>query len=470
VNEEPEEGVGLATGEESAMNVSTLLGELWEKASGDLRKRVGERSFDLWLAHARPRSLLRGTLTVAVPNLFIRNWLEEHYADDLRKAAESAVGTRVEIDLVVDGSLSKEMRETRMKALETLEAEVGSRLGAGERSAASFASLVELPGNRVAFRAARQCVTEPGRLYNPLFLHGQEGAGKTELLRATQKEFHKRWPGKSTLYLTLEQFKNRFIFASRKHLLDRFRDGLHALDLLVLDDLQTLSGRIGTQAELESLLRDLLGRKKQVIVASRLHPREIPALTEGLPTILLSGMSSLMELPSPADLVQVLSDKATRLRTPVSKDVLSLIVQSTGCRPGKAVQALRKIVAFATLSGKPITVDLITGGEVDAGLVEDQGDKIRGKIEDLVTWHFKVDRELLYSKRKFKSVQQPRRLCMYLLRECADVSHHELARLFGNRSLVSAVSSVRRVEREIATDPRLRGLVTEFTRRVREEA
>lgn len=448
---------------------SQIVLEIWGRATDLLRRRVGDRSFDLWFAHLKPRGLLKGVFSLGVPNLFIRTWLLDHYRTEISQAVEEALGTRVEIDFQVDGTLYQQMRESQMKELSVLESEIGSRLVSEQQEEPDLINLLEIPGNRLALRAGKRIVDHPGSLYNPLFCFGSEGCGKTYFLKAVARRAKERWPRGQSLYLTLDQFKNRFIYASRKHILDPFRTRFQSLDFLMIDDIHTIAGREGTQNELVALLRHLLGKRKQIIVASRVHPNEIPGLSPTLRGLLLSGMSTVMERPSDQNLVEVLRAKAERMKTVAPDDVLELIAQSTGGNPKKAMMALRKIIAYSALSGKAISVDLITRDDLTGAIEDNRSEKIREKIESLITWHFKVKRDLLYSKRKFKSVQKPRRLCMYLLRECAEVSTQELAQMFGNRSHVSAVSSVRRVEHEMAVDPGFRGLVTEFTRRVREE-
>ncbi len=452
------------------MTTTAIVDEIWQKASESLATRVGERSYDLWFSHIRPRGLLKGVLTLSVPNLFIRQWLEEHYRPDVLRAVEESLGARVEIDYYIDGSLYQEMREQQLKELTILESEIGSKLGTESHAVPDLESIKEVKGNRLVLRAVRRIIEHPGTLYNPLFFFGGEGCGKTYILKSLVRKFRSTWPNASTVYLTLDQFKNRFIYASRKHLLDPFRTRLQAVDLLVIDDLHLAAGREGTQAELCSLLRHIIGKRKQVVISSRVHPQEIQGLSSNLRTFLLSGMSAVLERPSTEELISVLTDKAHRLKTDAPKEVLSLIVQATGGNPKKAETALRKIIAYAALANRPVSVDLITQDDLTGALEDNRSEKIRDRIEELITWHFKVKRDLLYSKRKFKSVQQPRRLCMYLLKECAEVTTRELAQMFGNRSHVSAVNSVRRVEQEMAVDPNFRGLVKELTRRVREEA
>jgi chromosomal replication initiator protein len=431
--------------------ISTILSRVWSKASEIVRARVGERTFHLWFASVTPRSLIKGVFSVSVPNQFIRTWLEDHYRNELRQSVVEALGAHVDV-------------EVRAEAIPPAAAPADAD---GLEDAPSLDDFVVDPRCELAMRAVRNVIESPGQLYNPLVLCGPEGTGKTHLLRGAVREIAERFPERKALHLGARSFLEQYLFAARKHHLESFRERFSDVDVLAVDDVQELTGRGGTQAEFHALLRQLLASKSQVILSSSAHPKQIEGLDPALQNRLLSGL--LVEIPPPAaaSLRCILASTARRQGRDVPDDVLDEIVAATSGDARRAALALRKILAYAALVGRRVTLDLVTGAGVGAEIRKDPVDRDRDVVARLVLERFPVRRDLLFSKRKLKAVQTPRRICMHLLRSVAGMSVDEIAALFGDRSEISVTNSLRRIASEMAESPELRGIVDDLARRVR---
>jgi len=437
---------------EPSADVDGILRDIWDKASRIVRARVGERTYDLWFASIEPRSLVKGVLSVSVPNQFIRTWLEDHYRNELRQSVIEAVGAHVDVEVRADA-----VPPPGHPAASEPDAE-------GQQSLDDF---VVDPRSELAVRAVRNVVEHPGELYNPFVLFGPEGTGKTHLLRGAVRAFGERHPAKKAHFITAQSFLEQYLYAARKHHLESFRERFRDLDAIAVDDIEGMTGRGGTQAEFHSLMRYLLSEKSQVILSCSMHPKEIDGLDPALQNRFLSGL--LVEIPPPPaeSLQRILAARARRQGHEVGEDVLAEVVSATGGDACRAALALRKILAYASLVRRPVTLDLVTGAGVGAEIRRDPLERDRDIVERLVLERFPVRRDLLFSKRKLKSVQVPRRVCMHLLRNVAGLRVTEIAALFGDRSEISVTNSLRRVASDMVGDPELRATIEDLARRVR---
>lgn len=444
-------------------DLRSILDRIWSKAAEIVRARLGERTFQLWFSAVQPRSLIKGVLAVSVPNQFIRTWLEDHYQNELRQSVIEAVGAHVDVEVRAEAvpPAGADGAETGVagEAADAL-------LGAGDETP-SLDDFVVDPRSELAIRAVRNVIESPGELYNPFVLFGPEGTGKTHLLRGAIREIAERSPHLKAHYLTAESFLEQYLFAARKHHLESFRERFLDLDVLAVDDIEGMTGRGGTQAEFHALLRGLLAAKSQVILSAGSHPKEIDGLDAALQNRFLSGL--LVEIPPPPSesLHRILAARARRQGAEVPDDVLAEVVCATGGDARRAFLALRKILAYASLVRKDVTLELVTGTGVDAEIRNDPSARDRDVVERLVLEQFPVRRDLLYSKRKLKIVQVPRRICMHLLRSVAGLGVPEIASLFGDRSEISVTNSLRRIASDMAADPELRGIVDDLARRIR---
>ena len=438
------------------MSVDTVVKETWVRIRERLRGEIGERFFEMWFERSRVLSLKRGVLAVGVPNLFIREWVEEHYGAVLNQISSDEIGAPVKIAVKVDPSLFREMREETEKIEEVVDT-------SGSVEGKDIDAFIETVGSSMAVKAIRH-VTQGGRpAMNPLVICGPEGCGKSHLASAAARLF----PERTTLYrATGEEFARRFAWNLKTRKIDGFRAQVGGADALILDDVEDLSGKTVTQREIASLIQDLGARGSQVITFIDRHPRELPDFEEVLRSVLLSGMLVEIDPPDEADTVTIVESLLTTARRRIPTAVVRAVARRCGGSVKRVDRLVRKVYAFAGLTGEPVNDEFLERHLEEIAGPSDPDERRMETILGLIEEHFDVDRADLFSKRKTKALSAPRGVIVWLLREHAGQTFKEIGRRLGDRSHTSVYLMYKKWAELIPAEPELSSLVKEAGRRI----
>jgi chromosomal replication initiator protein len=429
-----------------------VLDELWNRVLEAIGRRLPAAVVDSWVRSCRLIAVEGDHLRIAAPNSFTRNWLLEHHLGVLKAAAQDGIGGSPRISIEVDERLESRPQEPSLFAPQPAIAP-GTVEGLNPRY--TFESFVVGSSNQFA-QAACQAVAElPSRAYNPLFIYGGVGLGKTHLLHAVGHQSAKLFPGLTVVYLSSERFTNELINAIRYDRTAEFRGRYRTIDLLLIDDIQFISGKERTQEEFFHTFNDLYESRKQIIVSSDCSPKDIPELEERLRSRFEWGLIADIQPPDFETRVAILKKKAALERVLLPDDVAYLIAGRVKSNIRELEGSLTRMIAFCALTGREMNIDLAQ--EVLAELWGDEEkvitiDQVQRKVCDL----FGVKPSDLKAKTRTKTVAFPRQVAMYLARDLTHASLAEIGRAFGGKDHTTVLHAVDKIRGLLEQDPKLR--------------
>jgi chromosomal replication initiator protein len=439
------------------VSIDVVVADAWERVRDSLRADLGERAFDLWFGRSRVTSLQRGVLTIGVPNLFIRDWVDDRYGRRISQLATEALGAEVGAAIKVDPDLFREMR-TRTERIE--EAVDGDGGGAEGKVLSSFFAT---PKNELALRAIRHVAEGRAPRFNPLLVYGPEGVGKTHLAWGCAAAFP---AGTRVSRLTGEDFARRFSWHFKTRKLGQLRDRILEAELVVVDDVDATAGKPATQREFASILQALVAKGVQTVCFAKRHPADVEGFDPVLRSLLASGMTAGIEPPDADEKVAILERIFANARRRVPRAVIELIVRRTEGGVKRLDREIRRIYAYAGLTGEPVTAEWLERRSDELGEAKDPATRRFDSVLKAATDHFGAPKDDLLSKRKTKSLATPRGMVVWLLREQGGMTFKEIGRLMGDRSHTSVFLMYRKIATKVATDPVLQALARDVGRRL----
>jgi chromosomal replication initiator protein len=462
-------------------------GSDWERVMDRLRDEVGETVYRSWLTALRLERIAAGEAVVAAPTRFLRNWVATHYADRLLSAWRHVDPSVARLSLIVDPHISgggSPRAAMRQPAAEAAEAETAGEPGwaaaedigeADGRFSApldprfTFDNFVTGKPNELAHAAARRvaegCV-EPSRSvpFNPLFLYGGVGLGKTHLMHAIAWHVRMHAPGRKVIYLSAEKFMYQFVKALRFRSTMDFKDRFRSVDLLMIDDVQFVSGKDSTQEELFHTFNALVDQNRQIVFSADKSPSDLEGLEERMRSRLGWGLVADIH-PTTYELrLGILQAKAEQSGAPVPQKVIEFLAHKIVSNVRELEGALNRIIAQTQLVGREITIegaqellhDLLRASERRVTI-----DEIQRKVAE----HFNIKMSEMTSARRARIVARPRQVAMYLAKQLTQRSLPEIGRKFGGRDHTTVMHAVKKIEELLATDPTL-GEDVELLRRM----
>jgi len=454
--------------------------ETWAFVLERAREELPETTMVMWFSDVRPLELSHETLGLAVPSQLVRERLQHNHLHMIEQAAAEAVGHPLKIDLQVDEAL-------RVDVLEGLEEpeEVAATFASGatppELAPAraplgapglpfpnyTFDAFVPGPSNRFA-HAAAMAVAEapPSTAYNPLFIYGGVGLGKTHLLIAVGHHMHRLSPGTRVKYVTSEQFVTEFIKAVRERRGDGFRQRYREVDILLVDDIQFLAKREETQTEFFHTFNHLHGAGKQIVIASDRPPHELAGLEERLVSRFRWGLCVDVQPPDLETRIAILQLKAERDGIAVPSEVVEFVASKFDQSVRELEGALVRVVAWSELTSQPIDVPLAERALQD--LIPQTENEIPPQlIMEETASYFQLSAADLMSKSRSRPLTQARHIAMYLMRENTGLSLVKIGEIFGGRDHTTALHGIKKVETDMrARDTTFRE-VQDLTRNIR---
>lgn len=432
--------------------------ELWDQALLTLRGKLSEENFETWLAPIRCTDLNDGQIVLTVPNQFHADWIHNHYEALLLEACGPGAPTsvRFEIDEDLQERVPQVMparpaaRKPKPRARPQAPPVGGPELILNPKY--KFDNFVVGPSNQLAHATSVAVGSAPGRRYNPLFIYGGVGLGKTHLMNAMGHQILADNPGARILYLSAERFTNEFIWSLQNHRIDEFRRRYRQdCDALLMDDIQFLAGRDQTQEEFFHTFNALYHSDKQIVVTSDVYPQQIGAMEERLISRFQSGMVSDIQAPEIDTRVAILQKKAEAEGIDLSSEVANFIAQVVKSNVRELEGTLLRLAVKAELLARPIDLDLareslraILPTPEQALTVED--------IQRMVCDYFGVRLSDLKSKRRHRAIAYPRQVAMYLCRQRLGTSYPELGERFGGKDHTTVISSVRKIDGLLEAD------------------
>jgi chromosomal replication initiator protein len=421
----------------------------WQSVLGQLQMEMPKASFDTWMRDTTPVSLEAGVMTVAVRNAYARDWLDSRMNTPVSKILSGLTEENVSVNYIVavspDGdSQENEPSETHMDEIPT-EPRLRS-VSLNPRYV--FDTFVVGASNRLAHAACMAVAEKPARAYNPLFLYGGVGLGKTHLLHAIGNACHAR--GLNVLYVSSEEFTNDLISAIRTHTTQAFREKYRSADVLLIDDIQFIAGKESTQEEFFHTFNTLHGQDKQIIVSSDRPPKSLVTLEERLRSRFEWGLAADIQAPDLETRLAILRSKAERTGRFVPDDVLQEIARRVQSNIRELEGGLNRVMAFADLSGTPLNASLVNVALAD--LLPQHGELEPQTVIEVVARFFNLSAEKLLSPDRSQSVALPRQLAMYILREDVKVSLPQIGEVIGGRDHTTVMHAIKKISDVITKD------------------
>ncbi|MBL9218981.1 MAG: chromosomal replication initiator protein DnaA [Opitutaceae bacterium] len=445
---------------------SVLQTSLWESVKCDLKGLFPEDVFAMWFEPISCTETTEDSVTLGVPNDFAAIWIHDNYLDLISQRLRLAAGRMVHVSLKKTGH-GNGAAPARVPAPEAKGRTAAKRpLRYDERMAASalnprntFENFVVGQNNQLAHAAALAVAQAPAQAYNPLFLHGATGLGKTHLMHAIGHSILQRNPEAKVAYLSTEKFTNEYIHAIQENALTKFRQRYRSVDVLLVDDVQFLAGKERIQEEFFHTFNDLFESQKQIIISSDRPVAEIATLEARLVSRFQWGLSADISSPDFETRVAILKTKAASLKIDLPMPVIEFMAQHISKNIRRLEGALIKISSYAALTGK--TLDLPTAEHLlkDVLMEEAQNRLNIEGIQKRVADHYQIRHSDMTSKRRPNAIAFPRQIAMYLSRQLTRHSLQEIGEAFGGRDHGTVIHAVKTVENMMEQDDSVRGSV-----------
>jgi chromosomal replication initiator protein len=420
--------------------------QAWQSVLAQLQMEMPRASYDTWVRDTRPTAYENGIITVGVRNAYARDWLESRLATTVSRLLIGILNSNVAVEFVVSQANETDSHtdpdaERVASSIEITTPEPKPRhVTLNPRY--TFDTYVVGSGNRLAHAACQAVAEKPARAYNPLFLYGGVGLGKTHLLHAIGNACHA--DGLNVLYVSSEEFTNDMINAIRTHTTQAFREKYRSADVLLVDDIQFIAGKESTQEEFFHTFNTLHGQDKQIIVSSDRPPKSLVTLEERLRSRFEWGLSADIQAPDFETRLAILRSKAERTGRHISDEILESVAKQIQSNIRELEGALNRIIAFADLSGSVLTPSLVEVALSD--LLPSRSDLEPAHVVDLVARKFNLTAEKLLGRDRTKEVAYPRQIAMYLLREEAKISFPQIGEALGGRDHSTVMSAIDKVK------------------------
>ncbi|MGD0999267.1 MAG: chromosomal replication initiator protein DnaA [Candidatus Brocadiia bacterium] len=423
----------------------------WTDILESIRKRVSSQQFATWFRNLKTQSFTPEELNIRVPNNFFKEWLAQNYLKTIDEAVAEVAGCRPKITFTLDPNVQATVSEDGIEAAPrpTAPRPIGLRLNEHY----TFEKFVVGPSNQLAHAAALAVCESPGRTYNPLFVYGSVGLGKSHLLQAICHASLPKYPAQRIAYLSCETFVNEFISAIQRNELPAFRARYRQLEFLFIDDIQFLSRAERSQEEFFHTFNDLYNAEKQIVVSSDQPPQEISGLQERLMSRFKSGLVARMDPPSYEMRVAILNRKAELREVTVPEEVIDYIATVITTNIRELDGAITKVVGYASLLKQQITLDMAR-----AALQEPPRPGPAVTVEDIlrvVTTRYNVRVSDLQSRKRTRSIVLPRQICMYLARALTPLSLEEIGGYFGGRDHSTVLHAEAKIASSLEQDTAL---------------
>lgn len=433
--------------------------ELWESVLAQIQLNISQANFNAWFKNTKISSIDGPEIFISVPNSFTKEWLENKYNKIILKTLNETAGRKLKkINYCIDNKDKISFknyikRPVNTSQLEFTQLKINQSTNLNPRY--TFENFVVGPFNELPHAAARAVAQNPGSFYNPLFIYGGVGLGKTHLMQAIGNEIYQNLPDKKIRYISVEKFTSEVVSSIRNKSMDKFKEKYREIDILIIDDIQFLSGKEKTQEEFFHTFNVLYENNKQIVISSDRPPRSIQALAERLKSRFEGGMITDISHPDVETRMAILKTKAQEKDVDFSDEIYLYLATNIQNNIRELEGALNKLIAHQNLKNQKI--DIKKTKEIFKDLFKSSVNVVTPKkvIKAISQFYDIKEKELSESSRK-KEIVRPRQIAMHILRNDLNHSLPFIGRMFGGRDHTTVMYSCDKIEKELETNENLK--------------
>ena len=468
------------------MNTSVET-NVWGRIVHSLKGRLNQQTFETWFSPIQFESLdsSQHVINLRAPNQVVKDWVVSHYASVLADSLSDSQLSDYSVGWVIGKATNWQTESPSSSAPSDLDNTTSVSTGSGTAAAVVLArdsdvSAIQHPEpslsakytyesfvvgscNQFAHAASLAVAEAPGRTYNPLYLYGGVGLGKTHLMHACGHAIKSRNQHLKLCYISSERFMNDLINAIRYDKTQSFREKYRSVDVLLIDDVQFMAGKERTQEEFFHTFNALYDQQKQIVISSDCPPREIPTLEERLHSRFEWGLIADLEPPDLETKIAILKRKGDQIGVAIPDDVAMYIAGRVKSNVRELEGSLIRLIAISSLRGEPISKSLAQDAIRNIAKEEESTAVTMQQIQKLVASTYKLTREELISKNNARHISHPRQVAMYLCKHLTKHSYPEIGRAFGGKHHTTVIHSVEKIESLVTTDETLQRLITELS-------
>lgn len=449
------------------------LNNLWEQALNIIKGEISEISFNTWIKSCTPISISDNILKLSVPNEFTKGILDTRYKDLLIQALKIVTSRKFKIEFYLESDLEEKENEEKQKEekKENTNDVDGSIVVSDEMSATlnpkyTFQSFVIGNSNRFAHAASLAVAESPAKAYNPLFIYGGVGLGKTHLMHAIGHYILQENPKAKVVYVSSEKFTNELINAIKDDKNEEFRNKYRKVDVLLIDDIQFIAGKERTQEEFFHTFNALHEENKQIILSSDRPPKEIPTLEDRLRSRFEWGLIADIQPPDFETRMAILKKKADVEDLNVPNEVMVYIATKIKSNIRELEGALIRIIAYSSLTNRDVSVDLASEALKDIISNKESAPVTVKTIQESVANYYNLRIEDLKSQRRTRNIAYPRQIAMYLSRKLTDMSLPKIGEEFGGRDHTTVIHAYEKISENLKTDEGLQSMINDITKKL----
>ena len=449
--------------------METELKDLWDKTLNIIKGELTEVSFNTWIKSCEPICISSNTIKISVPNSFTQDILEKRYKDLVINSIEAACSKTYKLEFLIASEIQEaEEKEIRTKEpkKDSIAITVNDEMSSILNPKYTFDSFVIGNSNRFAHAASLAVAESPAKAYNPLFIYGGVGLGKTHLMHAIGHYILQNNPSAKVAYVSSEKFTNELINAIKDDKNEEFRTKYRSVDVLLIDDIQFIAGKERTQEEFFHTFNTLHEANKQIILSSDRPPKEIPTLEDRLRSRFEWGLIADIQAPDFETRMAILKKKADVEKLNVPNEVMVYIATKIKSNIRELEGALIRIVAYSSLTNREITVDLATEALKDIISNKQNKSITIDLIQDVVAAYFNLRVEDLKSQRRTRNVAYPRQIAMYLSRKLTDMSLPKIGEEFGGRDHTTVIHAYEKISESLNNDESLENTINDITKKL----
>lgn len=440
------------------------LNEIWSHITDSLQTRLNKPSIETWLKSMKPVSIVDGSLIIEVTDKFSRDWLSDRYGPTIKSILYEFMEQEINVEFVLQNEIPVKMLLKNKKTPVCAEDPL-SQLN----TKYTFDTFVVGNSNRFAHAACLAVADSPSKSYNPLFIYGGVGLGKTHLMHAIGHHILTKYNLYNVLYISSEKFTNELINSIRDDKTIDFRNKYRSVDILLIDDIQFLAGKERTQEEFFHTFNTLYEANKQIIISSDRPPKDIPTLEDRLRSRFEWGLITDIQSPDFETRVAILRKKAQLENLDVKDEILTFIADKIHSNIRELEGALIRIIAYASFNQQNISIELADSVLKDI-FPENKPRQITAElIQQVVSDYYNLRPEDLKAKKRTRSVSFPRQIAMYLTRELTDLSLPKIGEIYGGRDHTTVLHANERISSEIKLDPSLDKSIKDLIHRIKNQ-